>query len=148
MLRLRPLLSIVLVLVTTLLISCGNPSTSTAPTTYSAAKIEQLQILIDPVAATKEKMETLKGFIVEKNWVDTRTYIHGPLGGVRLDMANLNSSLLPKDQKAAKTAAKAFFGHLERIDIAAKEKNTAVVQTQFREALSDLDAYLNLLPKS
>ncbi|MGK7943367.1 MAG: photosystem II protein PsbQ [Microcystaceae cyanobacterium] len=146
--RFRSLLSIILILVTTLLVSCSSPSASKVPTTYSAEKIEQLQMFIEPVVAAQEQMEILRGFIAEKNWVDTRTYIHGPLGQVRLDMANLNRSLLPKDQKVATNAAKEFLGHLERIDAAAKERNTAVVQSQFSEALKDLSAYLNLLPKA
>ena len=146
--RFHSLLSLILILVTTLLVSCSNPSASTIPTTYSPEKIEQLQTLIEPVAAAKGQMETLKGFIAEKNWVDTRTYIHGPLGQVRLDIANLNRSLLAKDQKTATKTAKEFLGHLERIDAAAKERNTAAVEIQFSEAVKELNNYLNLLPSA
>ncbi len=144
--RFRSILSIVLVLVTTLLVSCGSSNVSQIPTTYSPEKIEQLQILVDPVVEAREKMATLKDLIAEQNWVDTRTYIHGPLGQLRLDMTNLSRSLLPKDQKVAQKTAKELFGHFERIDAAAKERNAAVAQTQFTEAIKDFDTFLNLLP--
>lgn len=146
--RFRSILSLCLVLVTTLLVSCGNPNVSKIPITYSPEKIEQLQILIDPITEARDNMANLKNFIAEQNWTDTRTYIHGPLGRLRVDMANLTRSLLPKDQKAAREAAKELFSHFERIDAAAKERSSALAQAQFTEAIKDFDAFLKILPNS
>ncbi|RPH88224.1 MAG: photosystem II protein PsbQ, partial [Chroococcales cyanobacterium metabat2.561] len=77
--RLRSIISLVLVLVTTLLVSCSGPQ-ATIPTVYSPQKIEQLQVYIQPIEGFREKMSVLQDLIADKNWVDTRTYIHGPLG--------------------------------------------------------------------
>ncbi len=148
MFRLRPILSVILVLVATFLVSCGSGNVSKIPTTYTPEKIEQLQVLIDPIEDAREKMAVLKDLIAEQNWVDTRTFIHGPLGTLRRDMVNLSGSLLQKDQKIAKETAKELFGHFERIDTAAKDRDASIAQTQFREAIKDFDTFLNLLPSN
>lgn len=143
--RLRSILSVILVLVTTLLVSCGSPQ-ATIPTTYSAQKIEQLQVYVQPIQEFRDKMSVLENLIASKNWVDTRTYIHGPLGQLRQAMTGLSRSLLPKDQPKAEQLAKNLFVHFERIDAAAKEKEYSLAAAQFNEALKDFDAYLNLIP--
>ncbi len=146
--RLRSLLSLVLVLVTTILVSCSSPQVE-IPTTYSPEKIAQLQVYVNPIAVARDGMEErLQGLIADQNWVDTQTYIHGPLGQLRRDMLGLASSLLPKDQDKAKTLAKEVFGHLERLDAAAKDRNGSQAKIQYQEALADFDAFLNLLPQA
>lgn len=143
---LRPILSLVLVLVTTLLVSCSGPTQAKIPTVYSPEKIAQLQSYREPIALARDSMATLKKFIDAENWVDTRTFIHGPLGGLRQDMAVASRKLLPKDQKNAQNLAKELFGHFERIDAAAKDRNASFVNEQYAEAIKDFDAYLNLIP--
>ncbi|MDJ0527323.1 MAG: photosystem II protein PsbQ, partial [Microcystis sp. M53600_WE12] len=96
--RLRSIISLVLVLVTTLLVSCSGPQ-ATIPTVYSPQKIEQLQVYIQPIEGFRQKMSVLQDLIADKNWVDTRTYIHGPLGQLRQEMVGLSRNLLPKDQE-------------------------------------------------
>ncbi|GCA70384.1 hypothetical protein MiYa_01916 [Microcystis aeruginosa NIES-2519] len=143
--RLRSIISLVLVLVTTLLVSCSGPQ-ATIPTVYSPQKIEQLQVYIQPIEGFRKKMSVLQDLIADKNWVDTRTYIHGPLGQLRREMVGLSRNLLPKDQEKAKQLAKNLFVHFERIDAAAKEKDASLAATQFQEALKDFDAFLNIVP--
>jgi photosystem II protein PsbQ len=143
--RLRSILSIILVLVTTLLVSCGSPE-ATIPTTYSAGKIEQLQVYVQPIQEFRDKMSVLEDLITSKNWVDTRTYIHGPLGQLRQSMLGLSRSLLPNDEEKARQLAKNLFVHFERIDAAAKDKDSAAAITQYQEALKDFDAFLNIVP--
>ena len=145
---LRSILSVILVLVTTLLVSCSSPKASQIPTTYSAEKIEQLQVFAEPIAAARDEILELQDLLADKNWVDTRTLIHGPLGQLRKDMLNLSRSLLPKDQKPAAELAREVFGHLEELDAAAKERNSAQAETQFRQALLDFDAFLDLIPRA
>lgn len=145
MLRFRSILSLVLVLITTFLVSCGSPEAK-VPQTYSPEKIEQLQVYLTPINEAREKMATVADLIAKKNWVDTRTYIHGPLGQLRSQMLNLSRSLLPKDQAVAADLAKEVFGHFERIDAAAKDKNAELANAQFREALKDFDRFLDLIP--
>jgi photosystem II protein PsbQ len=143
--RLRSILSIILVLVTTFLVSCSGPQ-ATIPTTYSPAKIEQLQVYVQPIQEFRDRMSVLEDLIASKNWVDTRTYIHGPLGQLRQSMLGLSRSLLPKDQDKAAQLAKNLFVHFERIDAAAKEKDSSLAVAQYQDALEDFDAFLNLIP--
>lgn len=147
MASLRSILSVILVLVATFLVSCSSPSAK-IPTTYSPEKIAQIQVYAAPVEEAREAMSTLQQFIQEENWVNTRTFIHGPLGGLRKSMSILNNSLLKKDQPKATELAKEIFGHFERLDAAAQDRSSTRVENQYREALKDLDAYLDLVPKA
>ena len=144
----RILLSLVLVLVTTLLVSCGSPNQAKIPTVYTPEKIAQLRIFAEPIKDARENMNTLKEFIETENWVDTRTFIHGPLGELRQSMTILSRKLLPKDQKLAQQLAKDLFAHFERIDAAAKERSSSLAETQYVEAVKDFDAFLGLIPLS
>jgi photosystem II protein PsbQ len=118
------------------------------PTTYSPEKIAQLQVYATPIAEARERMETLQGLIADQNWVDTQTYIHGPLGQLRQDMLGLSRSLLPKDQDKAKALAKEVFGHLERLDAAAKDRSISQTKVQYQEAIADFDSFLDLIPQA
>lgn len=91
-------------------------------------------------------METLGQFVQENNWIDTRTYIHGPLGFLRRDLTYLANTLLPSDQKAAKNFIDEIFAHLERLDVAAQNKNEAATSTEYNNAIADFDAFLDLIP--
>lgn len=144
--RLRSILSILLVLVTTLLVSCGNAPSAQIPTTYSPEKIEQLQVFVEPINEARQELSTLKGFIADQNWVDTRTFIHGPLGLLRQEMLGLSRELLPKDQKQATELAKKVFTDFERLDAAAKDRSAIRAQSEFQESLRDFDAFLDLIP--
>jgi photosystem II protein PsbQ len=139
---------VILVLVATLLVSCGSPQATQIPTTYTAEKIEQLQIFAEPIAAAQTELSELQNLIAAKNWVDTRTLIHGPLGQLRKDMLNLSASLLQKDQKRATELAREVFGHLERLDAAAQARNASQAETQFREAAKDFEAFLDVIPQA
>jgi photosystem II protein PsbQ len=147
MASLRSILSVILVLVATLLVGCSGPSAK-IPTTYTPEKIAQIQLYAAPIEEARESLSTLEKSIQEENWVNTRTFIHGPLGGLRKSMANLSNSLLKKDQAKATELAKEIFGHLERLDAAAQDRSPTLVELQYREALKDFDAYLNLIPKA
>jgi len=147
MLRFRSFISLILVLVTTFLVSCSSPEVA-IPTTYTPEKIAELQVYIQPVEEAREKLDVLRGLISDQNWVDTRTWIHGPLGKLRQDMLGLSRSLLPKDQDEATRLAREVFGHLERLDASAKERSLSAAGVQYAEALKDYDAFLKLIPKA
>ncbi len=144
----RSLLSLVLVLVTTVLVSCSSPTQAKVPTVYTPEKIASLQVYVEPIETARAKMDTLKQLIQSGNWVDTRTFIHGPLGELRQDMTIFSRKLLPKDQEIAQNLAKELFGHFERIDAAAKDRNTSLAQSQYIDALTDFDAFLGLVPRA
>ena len=145
----RPILSIMLVLVTTLLVSCSSPNKAKIPTVYSPEKIAQLQPFRAPIGEAREEMEkTLKDLIQTENWVDTRTFIHGPLGGLRQDMAIVSKKLLQKDQKLARDLARELFSDFDRIDEAAKDRNQIAAASAYGRAIQDFDAYLDLVPSN
>ena len=147
MVRFRSILPLILVLVTTLLVSCGGPSAKTPPPTYTAEKIEQLQTFLAPIEEARERISTLANYIQRKDWGETKSLIHGPLGSLRHDMSYMSRNLLPSDQKKAQELSKDFFFHIEKIDAAASGDNYAQASQQYQEALDDFDAFLNLIPK-
>ena len=144
----RSIVSVFLVLVTTLLVSCSNPQSSKIPTTYSPEKIEQLQIYVKPLNEALEQMSVLQESISKQNWIDTRTIIHGPLGQLRKQMLDLCRSLLPKDQKQATDLARDVFADFERLDAAAQAQEAYPVESAFRQAARDLEAFLDLIPQA
>ena len=141
----RSLLSLMLVLVATVLVSCGSPQAS-APPTYTPEKLQKIETYRIPVDVARDNMSRLKELIREQDWVDTRSYIHGPLGFLRRDFRYLSDSLLPDDAKQAKEISEDLFLRLENIDAAAKEQDARTVATEFNKALSDFDEYLDLVP--
>lgn len=147
MLRLRSVLSLLLVVVTTFLVSCSDGSAVKVPDTYTPDRIAQIETFLLPVEEAREGMNTLGDFVKAENWIDTRTYIHGPFGFLRRDLTYLANTLLPSDKPTAKGLIDEIFTHLERLDAAAESRNASVSTAEFNNALKDFDALLNLLPE-
>ena len=143
----RSILPVILLLVTTLLVSCGGPNAS-APPTYTPEKLAQIKTYRISVDKARERMAELSDFIKEEDWVDTRTFIHGPLGLIRRDMTYLSNALLPEDSKKASPLAKEVFKSLDDIDAAAKESNYSAAISEFNQAVRSFDAYLDLVPQT
>jgi photosystem II protein PsbQ len=133
-------------MVTTFLVSCSSPQVAKPPT-YSAQQIEQIQKTASNLAALRDKMPILQDKIFQKNWTDVSTYIHGPLGELRRTVSYLTRQLLPKDQNAVKEVAKDLFESFEKIDVAASKNNYQVAVENYREAVKDLDQFLQAIPK-
>jgi photosystem II protein PsbQ len=144
--RLRSILSLVLILVASLLVSCSSPQAA-IPTTYSPEKIAQLQVYVQPIQETRERMSELQSLIANRKWIDAGSLIHGPFGSLRQEMLSLSRNLLPKDREPATKLAKEFFTRLEGIDAAAQARNPEVAEYQFGEAIKDFDAFLKLIPQ-
>ena len=145
MLRLRSVLSLLLVVVTTLLVSCSSPTVK-VPDTYTPDRLSQIETFMIPVSEAREGLATLGEFVATDNWVDTRTYIHGPYGFLRRDLTYLANTLLPSDKEQAKELIDDIFAHLERLDAAAKENSSAVTNNEYRQAVASFNAYLDLIP--
>lgn len=141
----RSILSLMLVLVATVLVSCGSPQAS-APPTYTPDKLQVINTYRIPVDAARKNMANLGQFIQDQDWVNTRSYIHGPLGFLRRDFRYLSEALLPEDAQKAKEIADDIFVRLEKIDAAAKEKDTRTVASEYTKAISDFDSYFDLVP--
>ncbi|MEM1368402.1 MAG: photosystem II protein PsbQ [Cyanobacteria bacterium P01_H01_bin.15] len=144
----RSILSLVLVVFATFLVSCSGPNQSAVPPTYSSEQIAQLKISVSPVLTARDRMPELEDLIVSKEWVDTDTFIHGPLGQLRRDMSYVSRSLLKEDQGESRSLAKEFFGHIEAIGVAAKGKNLRVANQQYNNALEDLEQFISLVPEA
>lgn len=143
----RSFLSLVLVVVTTLLVSCSAPTSATVPTTYTPEKIEALQVQLAPIQSVRERMSELGSLINQEDWTDARDLIHGPFGFLRQDMRYLTEKLLPADQKKAQTLSNDLFNDFVQIDAAAKDRNYGIALSKFNEAVRDFDAYLELIPQ-
>lgn len=143
----RSILPLILVLVTTLLVSCGSPTVS-APPTYTPDKLQKIETFRIPVDIANNRMSELGRYIQQQDWVNTDNFIHGPLGSIRRDMTYLANALLPEDQTEAIKFAKEVFDSLEDLDAAAKEKSYSAAIQEYGQALRNFDAFLNLIPET
>jgi photosystem II protein PsbQ len=143
--RLRPLLGIVLAIVATCLVACGGPAAK-IPTTYSPTMLQQVELYTSPVTDLRDRFPELEGYIQAKDWVNVQSFIHGPMGELRARLGRLSNQLLVKDQPEAKSLAQNLFGHLERLDEAAATNQQVIAGQEYRNALDDFDAFLNLVP--
>lgn len=142
----RSLLAVMLTLVMTFLVSCSSP-TVTKPPTYTPDKIAQIQKYASTVTALRETMPTLATSIQSRKWTDVGSFIHGPLGELRQKMSYITRELLPQDQKAAREAAQDLFSRLQDIDLATETGNYQKAVDNYRLAIKDFDAFLQLIPE-
>lgn len=146
MARHRSIFSLILVIVATFLISCGGPSVAKVPQTYTAAQVEQIQQYVPDMIALRDRMSEIPTLIQRRDWIDVNNFIHGPLGELRLKMTYVSRNLLPKDQEKARQATRDFFDHLVKIEQAAQGSDTQGAKLNYREALADIDEFLQLVP--
>ncbi|NER22140.1 MAG: photosystem II protein PsbQ [Symploca sp. SIO1C2] len=143
----RSILAVILVLVTTFLVSCGGPSASKQPPTYTAEQIQQIQQYADRLAAKRQRISALAGNIQDRDWVEVGSLIHGPLGTLRQEMSYMSQKLLPQDQKVARDLAKDLFDCLNTIDAAATEGSYSAAIRNYGLAIQDFDEFLKLVPE-
>lgn len=142
----RPVLGVILAAIATLVVGCGGGTKASAPDTYTPEVLAQVQIFTPSVVALRERFPELEGYIQAKSWVDIGTFIHGPLGELRSRMNLLARTLLPGDDTKAQDLAKEVFRDLVRLDTAASDNNQVAAGKEYRNALDDFDAYLQLIP--
>ena len=146
MVRQRSILSLILVLLTTSLISCGSPDIATPPPTYSPAQLEKIQEYLPQLLAVRERSEELEGLIRSNEWVKVGNFIHGPMAEARLTMNYITPNLLPKDQSGARKIARELFNDLVKIDQAASNANSLLAARNYQAAYTDIEEFLRLLP--
>jgi len=95
-----------------------------------------------------DRLEVLQKYVESNNWTNIRTYIHGPLGEVRRDIAYLAQGLEGSAKQSAKTLGKAIADDLVKLDFAAKNTDASAVQSAFDQVTQHFDQLLALLPKS
>lgn len=143
----RPILSLILILATTILVSCGSP-TASAPPTYTPEKLQKIKTYRIPLDVARQRIPELGQYIDKEDWVNADTFLHGPLGLIRRDLTYLSKALLPDEQEPALEMAKDIFNHIQNIDTAVDEKNYKAAISQYKEMVSDLDVYSSLIPKT
>jgi photosystem II protein PsbQ len=143
----RPLISILLVFISVLVVSCGDGSQAKAPT-YSAAQLTQIQATYKNVNALSDRLPELATLIQERDWNNVKSFIHGPLGDIRTRMSGLSRELLPGTKEQALAISKEIFVHLNKIDEAAANNDYKVAIRNYGEALKDLASFEKLIPQA
>jgi photosystem II protein PsbQ len=145
MAKLRSLLGLLLAAIAIFVVGCGGGNVA-PPTTYSADQIAQIQIYAPRVTELRDRFPELEGYIQTKDWVNIRSFIHGPMGELRARLGRVAARLLPQQAAQAKALADDLAVHLERLDAAAADFNQIEAGKQYRLALDDFDAFLDLVP--
>jgi photosystem II protein PsbQ len=143
----RPLISILLVFISVFVVSCGDGSQAKAPT-YSAAQLVQIQTTTKNVTALTDRLPELAAMIQKRDWNNVKSFIHGPLGDIRILMSALSRELLPGTKEKALATSKEIFGHFNKIDEAAGNNDYPGAIRNYGEAIKDITALFNLTPKA
>lgn len=145
MARLRSLLGLLLAAITVFVVGCGGANLS-QPTTYTADQVAEIEIYSPRVTELRDRFPELEDYIRTKDWVNIRSFIHGPMGELRARLGRVAARLLPQDAKQARVLADDLAVHLERLDAAAEDFNQTLAGQEYRLALDDFDAFLSLIP--
>ena len=145
---LRSLFMVLLVMVAITLTACGS-SVVKAPPTYTPEKIVAIERALAPIEVVHDRMPELGNYVAAKDWNNVKSFLHGPLGGLRSALGYLDRSLLlKKDQDQATTLAEALFEDIEQLDSAASEQVGDIAQGIYRKTVTDFDAYLEFMPRT
>lgn len=145
MLRIRSILPVMLALVATLLVSCGG-GVAEAPPTYTPEKIATIEKAALPIERTKDRLGELSELINAEDWVNVDNLIHGPFGNLRTSVSYFSRQLLPDDQDIAQDLAQELEEDIDKIDVAAKQKNSSQASRGYGDVLRDLEGLLDLVP--
>jgi photosystem II protein PsbQ len=148
MVRKHSILSLILVLLTTFLISCGSPSVATAPPSYTPDQVLKIQEYVPDIQVVRDRSEELKNLIQSGEWIKVGNFIHGPMTEARLNMTFVIPNLLPQDQPQARQLTKDLLSHLVKIDKAAGGGNTSQALSAYKDAFADVDKFLQLAPST
>ncbi|MBD2131594.1 MAG: photosystem II protein PsbQ [Sphaerospermopsis kisseleviana] len=147
MVRQRSILSLILVLLTTFLISCGSPSVATAPPTYTPAQVAKIQEYFPDIQVVRDRSQELQTLIQSGEWIKVGNFIHGPMTEARLNMTYVIPNLLAQDQSKARQITKDLLSDLVKIDKAASGGNTSQALSAYKDAFADVDKFLQLIPE-
>ncbi|ASC72906.1 photosystem II protein PsbQ [Halomicronema hongdechloris C2206] len=145
MARYRSVLSLVLAAIATFVVGCGSANQAQPPS-YTPERLEQIETYTPRVISLRERFPELGDYIQQKDWINLQSFIHGPLGELRTRLNWLASQLIPPERERAQELAQEVFRHLERVDLAADERNQVQANQEYRHALDDFDAFIELLP--
>jgi photosystem II protein PsbQ len=143
----RPLISLILVFISVFVVSCSDASQAKAPT-YSAAQLVRIQTTTKNVTALTDRLPELSAMIQKRDWNNVKSFIHGPLGDIRVLMSGLSRELLPGTKEKALKVSKEIFVHLNKIDEAAGNNDYPGAIRNYGEAIKDITTLFDLTPKA
>lgn len=143
----RSVIAFVLMLLTTMLVSCSNV-TEAKPLSYTTAQVEEIQTYAGDLLELRDRLPELADLVQKENWTFVRNFIHGPLGELRTKMIYLSRNLLPTDQEKAAALAKETFQSLVALDAAAEKADYKVAVRNLSKTVKGLNDFLELVPKS
>jgi photosystem II protein PsbQ len=151
MIKIQSMISVIFAVILVLLLNLGDVAEAKStqkPATYTSEQIAQIQEYMTDVDALRDRLPELAKLIQDQNWVFVRNFIHGPLGEMRVKLANLSRNLLPDAQKQANKLAKDVFNNLVAIDQAAANKDYKTAIRNYGETIRDLEEFLKLVPQA
>lgn len=143
----RSVIAFVLMLLTTMLVSCSNV-TEAKPLSYTPAQVEEIQTYAGDLLELRDRLPELADLVQKENWTFVRNFIHGPLGELRTKMIYLSRNLIPNDQEKAAALAKETFQSLVALDAAAEKADYKVAVRNLSKTVAGLNDFLELVPKS
>jgi photosystem II protein PsbQ len=143
----RPLISLILVFISVFVVSCSDASQAKAPT-YSATQLVRIQTTTKNVTALTDRLPELSAMIQKRDWNNVKSFIHGPLGDIRVLMSGLSRELLPGTKEKALKVSKEIFVHLNKIDEAAGNNDYPGAIRNYGEAIKDITTLFDLTPKA
>jgi photosystem II protein PsbQ len=135
------------VFISVFVVSCGDGSQAKAPT-YSAAQLAQIQTTTKNVTALTDRLPELSAMIQKRDWNNVKSFIHGPLGDIRILMSALSRELLPGTKEKALATSKEIFVHFNKIDEAAGNNDYPGAIRNYGEAIKDITTLFSLAPKA
>jgi photosystem II protein PsbQ len=150
MVNFRSIVAIILAVVTTFMLSVNSVEAAKVkkPLTYTSDQLEQLSVYTSDLQAMRDRLPELGTLINRKDWIFARNFIHGPLGELRVQMANVSRTLLLDAQPGARKLAKEVFDDLVAIDLAAQNRNFPTAIKKYAEVLKEFDEFLALVPEA
>ncbi len=143
----RPLISLLFVFISVFVVSCSDASQAKAPT-YSAEQLVRIQTTSKNVTALTDRLPELSAMIQKRDWNNVKSFIHGPLGDIRVLMSGLSRELLPGSKEKALAVSKEIFVHLNKIDEAADNNDYPGAIRNYGEAIKDITTLFTLTPKA
>lgn len=148
MIRYQSVLAFVLAGIAAFLVSCSSPAVTAKAPTYTDAQLAQIEQYAVDVQELRDRLLEIPPLVQAQRWRDVETFIHGPLGELRVKMSNLTRSLAPELQSDARAAAREVFEHLIAIDEAAQARDNRKALSNYNGALADFETFLKFIPMS
>ncbi len=97
------------------------------------------------ISKIQAEVEHLQELVDNQEWVNVRSYIHGPMGMTRKELASLALGVTGEQQKQIQKANRQVLTSLEKIDAAAEDfdaQRLRAAQSSLRDSVAALDALL------